>query len=149
MVVVQGHVPVRWKIPLNITSCSRRIFCRGSDAKLASYEVAGVGGQNGFVPRGTMESGGGFPASFQDAKFCGRGFQPQCGWLISGAPSEQSARPADLKTESNSIASKLQIKEPASRYENNFSIPANCKHAFCANEFKPNKKRGVARCCNT
>jgi hypothetical protein len=121
--------------------------------------VAGVGGQNGFVPRlsrrsnakaeGTMESDGRFPASFQDARFCGRGFQPQCGWLISDAPSEQSARPAYLKIESISIASKPQIKEPASRYENDFSIPANRNHTFCANEFKPNKKRGLARRCNT
>ena len=39
-----------------------------------------------------MESGGCFPASFQDARFCGRGFQPQCGWLISDAPSEQRNR---------------------------------------------------------
>ena len=40
-----------------------------------------------------MESGGGFSASFQDARFFGRGFQPQCGWLISNAPSEQSEQP--------------------------------------------------------
>jgi hypothetical protein len=40
--------------------------------KLASYEVAGVGGQNKFVPQGTMEASGHFPASFQDAMICGR-----------------------------------------------------------------------------
>jgi hypothetical protein len=43
-----------------------------------------------FVPQGTVELCECFPASFQDARFCGRGFQPQCGWLISDAPSEQS-----------------------------------------------------------
>jgi len=70
--------------------------------------VAGVGGKNEFVPRlsrrsnakaeGTIESSGGFPASFQDAQFCGRGFQPECGWLISDAPSEQSAQLTNLET---------------------------------------------------
>src|ERR1700677_3095935 len=29
---------------------------------------------------------GSFPASFQDAMRLRRGFQPQCGWLISGCP---------------------------------------------------------------
>jgi hypothetical protein len=68
-----------------------KIFVAKRRGKLASNEVAGGGGQNEFVPRETMESGGCFPASFQGARFCGRGFQPQCGWLISDAPSEQSA----------------------------------------------------------
>ncbi len=40
--------------------------------KLASYEVAGVGEQNEFVPQGTMETNGRFPAFFQDAMICGR-----------------------------------------------------------------------------
>ena len=34
--------------------------------KLASYEVAGGGEQNKFVPRGTVEASGHFPASFHE-----------------------------------------------------------------------------------
>jgi hypothetical protein len=48
--------------------------------------VAGHRGKIIFVPQGTMELCECFPASFQDAIICGRGFQPPCGWLISGCP---------------------------------------------------------------
>jgi hypothetical protein len=47
------------------------IFVAERRGKLASYEVAGVGGENEFVPQGTMESIVCFPASFQDAMICG------------------------------------------------------------------------------
>jgi hypothetical protein len=43
-----------------------------------------------------MEPDGGFPASFQDAKFCGRSFPPQCGWVISDATLEENAQLPDF-----------------------------------------------------
>src|SRR5664279_5826706 len=72
----------------------RRVFARPalrksqSDAKEISQLRSGWWRRtkNEFVPRWTTEWGGGFPASLQDARFGGDGFQPLCGWLISGCP---------------------------------------------------------------
>jgi hypothetical protein len=57
---------------------------RSDDWKLASYEVAGGGGQKCIRAEGTMD-GANVPSSFQDGNFRGR-YQTLRVWLISGCP---------------------------------------------------------------
>jgi hypothetical protein len=60
--------------------------------KLASYEVAGVSANKKIVPQGTTESSGHFSGVLSGRDGLRARVQPQCGWLISEAPSEQRAR---------------------------------------------------------